>query len=161
MIVYRVCKKEEIDTILNDHNFQNVGKFCQINDNLNTHSYADNKRYIHFFKDKASIFYVDLTQDMFICTYNIPNYLLEKFYGVGFYLDRFAEESLEVEELDEYAIENEFINFDYLLKIERILEPLSASDYYSHNAKTETVYFNSEIINNLSNQDDCTKALVR
>lgn len=96
---------------------------------------------------------------MFICTYDIPNYLLEKHYGVGFYLDRFNFRKLE--KVSEYAIENEFINFNYLLKIERILEYIDIEDYMSDNisSKIETIYLNSEIINKLSNQDNRDKIL--
>lgn len=159
MIVYRICKKEEIKHILNDKNFKNVGKTFEINENANTHLYINDKKYIHFFKDKDSIFYLGTTADMYICTYDIPNYLLETHYGIGFYLDKFNFKNLE--KVSEYAIENEFINFNQLLKIERILEYIDIDDYMSDDisSKIETIYLNNQIINKLSNQVDCGKIL--
>lgn len=159
MIVYRICKKDEINIILNDKSFQNVGKVCEINENINTHLYIDNKKYIHFFKDKDSIFYLDTTPDMFICTYDIPSYLLEKHYGIGFYLDKFNFRNLE--KVSEYAIENEFINFNHLLKIERLLEYIDIEDYIYEDisSKIETIYVNIQSINKLSNQVNCNKIL--
>ena len=49
MVVYRICKKEEIEHIFNDKNFKNVGKIFEINKNTNTHLYTADKKYIHFF----------------------------------------------------------------------------------------------------------------
>ena len=40
MIVYRLCKKDEIDNLLNDKSLQNVGIICEINNKINTHLYT-------------------------------------------------------------------------------------------------------------------------
>ena len=159
MIVYRICKKDEIDIILNDKTFQKIGKVCEINKSINTHLYINNKKYIHFFKDKDSIFYLDTTADMYICTYDIPNYLLETHYGIGLYLDKFNFKNLE--KVSEYAIENEFINFNQLLKIERILEYIDIDDYMYDDisSKIEIIYLNSQMINKLSNSVDSDNLL--
>ncbi|MBQ2946508.1 MAG: HD domain-containing protein [Bacilli bacterium] len=159
MVVYRICKKEEIEHIFNDKNFKNVGKSFEINKNTNTHLYTADKKYIHFFKDKDSIFYLDTCADMYICTYCIPDSLLESHYGVGFYLDRTDFRTLE--KVSEYAIENEFINFNQLLKIERIKEYIDIEDYiyYDITSKIETIYLSNEIVNKLSSKVDFNKIL--
>jgi len=159
MIVYRICSKDEIEMIFRDKLFHNIGNFFEINKNTNTHLYKNNKKYIHFFKDFNSIFYLDTTPDMFICTYDIPNYLLGKHYGEGFYLDCFNCRSLQ--KVSEYAIENEFINFNYLLKIDKILEFIDIEDYmYSDiTSKIETIYLNKNKINKFSNQENYNKTL--
>ena len=153
MVVYRICKKEEIEHIFNDKNFKNVGKTFEINKNTNTHLYTADKKYIHFFKDKDSIFYLDTCADMYICTYCIPDSLLERHYGVGFYLDRTNFRTLE--KVSEYAIENELINFNQLLKIERIKEYIDIEDYiyYDITSKIQTIYLSNEIINKLSSKE--------
>lgn len=159
MLVYRICKKDEIDMIFNDRNFKNVGKVCKINDNINTHVYKNNKKYIHFFKNKDSIFYLNTTKEMYVCTYDIPIYLLETHYGVGFYLDKFNFRNLE--KVSEYAIENESISFNYLLRIEKILEYIDIDDYMHDDisSKIETIYLSNQMINKISNQVDFDKIL--
>lgn len=159
MIVYRICKKEEIDKIFHDRSFQNVGKVCERNERTNTHLYVKNKKYMHFFKDKESIFYLETTKDMFICTYDIPNYLLEKHSGVGFYYDMFNFKNLE--EVSEYAIESELINYDYLLKVEEILEYIDIEEYMDGDvsSRIKTIYLNRRFINKLSNEENCNKIL--
>ena len=159
MIVYRICKKKEIDMILNEKNFYNIGKTYEINEKVNTHQYKNNQKYIHFFKNKDSIFYLNITQDMFICTYDIPLYLLVKHYGTGFYLDRFNFTNLEI--VKEYAIENELIDFNYLLKIERLVEYIDIENYMYDDisSKIETIYINTQVINELSNQVECNNLL--
>lgn len=56
MIVYGICKKNEIDMILNEKNFQNIGKTYEINEKVNTHQYKNNQKYIHFLKTKIAFF---------------------------------------------------------------------------------------------------------
>ena len=144
MLVYRVCDKSEINNIFNDRNYTNVGKICNINENLNTYQYEDNKKYIHFFKDFDSIFYVDTTENHFICTYNIPKYLLEQNTGIGFYLDRINLKKQE--KVSEYAIENKKINFNYLQNVQRIFNYIDIFDYIDGDIsdKIENYYINKD-----------------
>lgn len=159
MLVYRICQKNEIETILKDKTFINAGKYYEINNKKNTHKYLINKKYIHFFKDKDSIFYLNTDAKMYICTYNIPNHLLETHYGIGYYLDRIYYKNLE--KVDEYAIENEFISFNYLLKIEKIIKYIDIEDYINNDisSKIEIIYLNNQIVNNISIKDNKNKIL--
>ena len=154
MIVYRICSKNEIEMIFQEQSFCNVGNFFKTNKNINTHLYQENKKYIHFFKDFDSIFYLNTTSNMFICTYNIPNYLLEEKSGEGFYPDYFNHTSLQ--KVCEFAIENEYINFNYLLKIDKILDFIDIEDYlyYDISDKIKTIYPNYS--NNKLGQNDKT-----
>lgn len=155
MIVYRLCKKEEIAILFCDKSFQNIGKVCEINSEINTHFYEPEKKYIHFFKNKGDIFYLDVKQDMFICTYDVPSYLLQRYSGIGFYYDRYNFRNLE--HVTEYAIENEYIDFNYLIKIEKILEFIDIDDYMYDDisSKIDTIYLNPDIINKISNKCNC------
>ncbi len=159
MIVYRICKEEEIEHILNDKNFKNIGKTFKPNQAINTHLYKTNKNYIHFFKNIDSIFYLNTYANIYICTYCIPDNLLEEHYGIGYYLDRTNFNTLE--KVPEYAIENEFIHFNQLLKIERIKEYIDIEDYiyYDISPKIETIYLSNEITSKLSNTYDWNKIL--
>ena len=77
MLVYRVCSGAEIIKLFNDGNFSNVGNFFKKN-TLNTHDYKSDKKYLHFFQNIESVIYVE-TKGKFLCTYDIPNEMLEKY----------------------------------------------------------------------------------
>ena len=42
MLVYRVCRKDEIDKIFRDYNYTEIGSFCK-NEDKNNHKYESNK----------------------------------------------------------------------------------------------------------------------
>ena len=150
MLVYRLCNKKEIDIILNDKSFENVGKVCKKNSNVNTHSYIDNKKYLHFFKDKDSIFYLNTSKDMCICIYDVPKDLLEESEGKGCYFDNFNFRDKCI--ITEYAIETSSIYFNYLLKIDKILDYIDIEEclYDDIFSKTETLYISDSIKNKLN-----------
>ena len=133
MEVYRICNKEEIDTLLNDKDFINVGKeghiFIQqqIKDDTNNHNYEPNEKYLHFFKNYHSIFYLNTNEGYYICTYNIPDEILKDGYGIGYYWD-FINFSHQVN-AEEYAINIKNLKFDYLEKIDEITEYIDVEDY--------------------------------
>lgn len=129
MLVYRICSKHEIEQILNYNEFTAIGNYglTYLNDYKNSHKYKLNKLYLHFFKNKDSIFYMDTSKDRFICTYDIPEDILKTGMGIGKYLDYFNFSHLL--NVCEYAIESSLINFEYLLKIERINKYIDIEDY--------------------------------
>lgn len=159
MLVYRICKKDEIENILRNRGFYNVGKNFHIDKKKNTHPYENDKKYLHFFKNKDSIFYLNTDVNYFICTYDIPNHLLAKNVGIGFYLDRTNFDKLE--EVEEFAIESKQIKFDYLLKIEAILDNIDFEDYIFEDIayKVETIYSYNAFLEYLSNNDGKCKIL--
>ena len=116
MKLYRLCDKNEVYTIINDKSFENIGKKFKDNPKKNTHHYNNNKKYLHFFENKDSLIYLNLSSNKYICYYDIPdNIILEK-RGFGLYLDYVHFRNIIL--VPEYAIENEFLKFEYLKKIE-------------------------------------------
>lgn len=124
MLVYRVCSSEEIIKLFNDGNFSNIGNYFNEN-KLNTHNYNSDKKYLHFFQNIENVIYVE-TKGRFLCTYDIPNEILEKYKGFGNYLDSFNFSSLV--SILEYAIEVDEMDFEYLESIDRINSCLEFED---------------------------------
>ena len=126
MLVYRICNQEEKDILLSRKSFDNIGKLCSIDNKKNTHNYKYGKKYIHFFKDIDSIFYLKTTKNHYICTYDIYDELLINYKAVGFYLDRMF--LRKIDSVIEYALESDLIHFDYLCSIDRIDEDIDFDD---------------------------------
>ena len=117
MRVYRCIKLYEIISM-----YKNEKNKKFYNSDLNTHVYDEGKEYIHFFKyNNFANYYFDSKKegydkenDNFILfmTANIPNEILEKYKGFGFY-------SLNGEEIlmPEYAIPVEEFSSDYIVDI--------------------------------------------
>ena len=133
MKVYRICNKEEVNALLNDKDFSNVGKegliFIQqqIKDDTNNHNYEPKEKYLHFFKSLHSIFYLNTNEGYYICTYDIPDEVLKDGSGIGKYWD-FMNFSHLVN-VEEYAINIKNLKFDYLEKIDEITEYIDVEDY--------------------------------
>ena len=140
MYVYRICKGEEIQSILKNKSFDDVGCSCVIDSKLNNHNYITSIKYVHFFEDYDSIFYLNVTRGYYICTYNIPNDILEKHKGIGNYLDRMFMEKLEC--VTEYAVPNECLKFEYLQKVDKVVNFVEFEDflYDEYDNKVSTVY---------------------
>lgn len=140
MNVYRLCNESEINEILNTKSFINTGKICNNNVKLNNHKYKSNQRYLHFFRNKDSLFYLNLKQGTYICIYDIPIELLEKYNGIGYYLDILFMEKLEG--ITEYAIPSDEIVFNYLQKVDKVINYIDFEDSFNFNYKNklETVY---------------------
>ena len=66
MLVYRICKKDEIDNILNNKSFVNVGNNYNYSC-INNHNYNENKKYLHFFLNLDSILYLRTLKDRYLC----------------------------------------------------------------------------------------------
>ena len=132
MNIYRICNRYEIDQIFNNEDFSNIGglgiKYIQYkeNKNINEHEYNPNKRYLHFFKSKDSIIYWNTLKDNYICTYNIPEYILDNHLKNGIYLNPFNFKKRVY--IPEYAIESNKIKKDYLIKVEKIKEDIDICD---------------------------------
>ena len=78
MLVYRICKKSELERIFEDTNFTSVGYNFPVFD-LNIHNYTENSKYLHFFLKKESIFYLRTLKDRYICIYDIPEDILNRY----------------------------------------------------------------------------------
>lgn len=143
MKVYRLCKEAEINYILKNKDFKNIGNFFNNDKKKNNHSYRAGKKYLHFFKDLKSILYLNSTKGHFICTYNIPDNILNQRNGFGQYLDYINFKTLHL--VSEYAVENDLIQFGFLTKIDKIIQDLDYEDlYYNPDFKglIESIYEN-------------------
>lgn len=125
MELYRVCKEDELDNLFNDIDTSNIGRYCYPSC-VNTHMYDLNKKYLHFFTKFSDIFYLNLRKGYYICEYNIPDNILEGRFGTGRYTDLIKFKScIDVEEC---ILENNEINFDYLVKVYKIKEKMDIED---------------------------------
>ena len=140
MLVYRLCQEKEINEIMDNKSFDNVGRHYTVNNRVNTHNYRDDKKYLHFFKDRDSIFYCSTSSGNYICTYDIPNDVLLEGKGIGHFLDRISFKHLQ--DAEEYAIITDNLSFDYLEKVELIKESMDVEDllFNEMDDKLETIY---------------------
>ena len=140
MLVYRICNNIEISKLLTNKSLSEIGKTYKIDKLKNTHNYKSNIKYIHFFKEFDSVFYLNTNKNHYICTYNIPDYLLDNNLGLGYYLDRTFLRS--IDNVHEYVIDSNIVLFDYLIKIDKIISNIDFDDYLysSYQNKLETIY---------------------
>lgn len=139
MLLYRLCKEEEISKILTTKKITVVGKYCQNTHKLNTHVYQKNQKYLHFFLEEYEIINLNPKKDKYICTYDIPKELVDQYLGFGYYRSIFDLESLN--KIKECAIPCELIVFSNLLKVEKIKEYLDIESYLNDiNDYKEIIY---------------------
>ena len=131
MLVYRLSSLEEINELFDSKNISNICKTFTPSKKKNNFKYDPNKRYIHFFKDFESTFYLNLDKDKYICVYDIPELTLERNKGMGIYLDR--EFMNKIDMVREYAIPSEEMDYSYLKSVHRILEYIDYCDYLEDN----------------------------
>ena len=126
MLVYRICKKNEIEKIFKEKSFENIGRYFEKNSSLNNHNYEDVYRYMHFFDDKVNILYLNLSNH-YLCTYDIPEDILCKYVGIGYYWGfEFLDKLYEVRE---YAVKSEEINISFLKQVDYIKDFFEFDDY--------------------------------
>lgn len=125
MLIYRVCNKLEITNLINNRNFDKIGSNNYFNNNYNNHNYLPNTFYMHFFKNKEDIFYLSNTLKRFICTFDIDENLLNKYQGIGKYINKI---NLRKDDyVIEYAIPSNLISLVNLKSIEVL--PLNFNYY--------------------------------
>ena len=140
MIVYRISKLEEIKKILSNKSLEGIGKYFEESSKLSTHKYL-NKPYLHFFHNLDSIFYLRTLKDRYLCIYDIPEEVLEKNVGLGYYLDYFSLRGKR--KVKEYAISIEDLEYEYLKEINYIKEFIDLDNYFYYNDLNEkmlTIY---------------------
>lgn len=140
MLVYRICVKEEIDSIMKNKSLNQVAMYYVINHKINTFDYYKNKKYIHFYENYGDVFYYDSNEKKYICTYDIDKEILNNSQGYGYYLDRFAFKHYQ--KVKEYAVESDLIDFSNLIKVEVIKSPIFYDEYLDdcYQDKIKTIY---------------------
>ncbi len=128
MIVYRVCNIDEID-LLNGGNFLDIGKEYSrdIMKDTNTHMYKDRVKYLHFFERIESIMYLRRVNGFYLCYYDIPEDLLDKYKGEGYYVKLDTMDRLV--NVSEFAIPTSYLSMNNLIKIDRINFRIDLDDY--------------------------------
>lgn len=127
MLVYRLCSREEVEHILNTGDFTTVGSLG-VNDGSNTHGYLVDTHYMHFYPLESDVLYRNTCKNSVICTYDIPDDILEMSKGFGTYLD-YTNFTRRVEVL-EYAVRSSVLTIDYLVKAEVLLDDVDYEDFY-------------------------------
>lgn len=140
MIVFRLCKQDEISRILRQKHFFNVGSEFMLAPQNNTHKYTLNKNYMHFFEDEISLLYLSPNQYEYICVYDIPRSILNRSKGNGFYRDFINLKTSH--SVIEYAVLSEKMKFRFLKKVYVVKESLDF-DYYP---SKEEIYNNLDVV---------------
>lgn len=128
MIVYRVCHIDELDELIKG-NFEELGKEYsrEIMKDTNTHMYHDGIKYLHFFERIESIMYLRRVNGFYLCYYDIPEDLLDKGKGEGFYVKLDTMDRLV--NVGEFAIPTSDLSMNNLIKIDRINSRIDLDDY--------------------------------
>ena len=139
MQVFRLCRQDEIKKILTQKSFADVGQIYQNNHELNSHNYRANVKYLHFFKNKIDLLYLNTTAGRFICTYDIPEKLLNESAGQGKYKDYIAFKTLC--QVDEYAIPVNNLKYEHLLAVKQIIKTFDFEDIHENPSEYfQTIY---------------------
>lgn len=128
MIVYRVCHIDELDNLIKGR-FEELGKEYnrEIMKDTNTHMYHDGVKYLHFFERLESIMYLRRVSGFYLCYYDIPEDLLDKGKGEGYYVKLDTMDRLV--NVSEFAIPTSDLSMNNLIKIDRINSRIDL-DYY-------------------------------
>ena len=134
MKVYRLCRKEEIISILKNQNFDGVGQECIQDETINTHKYKNDKKYLHFFPKFDDLLYLNTTEGHYICIYDIEDEILEQTKGIGKYVDFIK--FMNLVDIEEYAIETSSLDIKNLLCVFKIEKFIDYEDlWFDHSLK--------------------------
>lgn len=140
MLVYRICTQKEVDYILDNKDFNGVGSPSTAFGN-NTHQYEEGYNYLHFFARKSSILlHWRNTTGYYLCTYDIPESILNEHFGTGSYPIHFIYGMGIYTDLKEYAIPTFEMDFNFLRKIEILNQELEPLNLLPFNSRTTTIY---------------------
>lgn len=126
MKVYRLCRRSELESIVQNKSFSGVGKKYEINENKNNHKYSPNQKYLHFFKNSESVMYLNTLKGRFIAVYDLPEPLLERRKGLGIYLSFLTFSNPRT--VEEYAISTKQLNIKNLIAVYEIVKDIDYED---------------------------------
>ncbi len=144
MLVYRLCNEIEAQRLLNGETFQNIGKHFKKRKKANNFDYNENETYLHFFRKFDNIFYLKVREGKCICTYDIPDEILKVSEGTGRYHNYMFPDM--IDDVPEYAINCNMLNYDYLIKIDKFIVYANHEDYFEDITLSnvlETIYQNN------------------
>ena len=137
MKVYRLCRRKEIESIVQNKNFSGVGKKFVADENKNNHKYSSTKKYLHFFKHSASLLYLNTLKGRYIAIYDLPETLLERRKGLGKYVDFVSFSNLRT--IEEYAISTKQLEIKNLVAVYEIVKDLDYEDIWHGEAHSNFV----------------------
>lgn len=118
--LYRLCNQKEIESILKTRSLHDVGSLMVTDYRKNNFDYTAGVRYLHFFKKKEDILYLNCSKGKYICTYHVPEKLVMEHSGFGKYLDSMFLRDLK--EVEEVALPNFLVDYNYLEVVERLID---------------------------------------
>ncbi|MDE5539154.1 MAG: hypothetical protein K2J20_01560, partial [Bacilli bacterium] len=124
--IYRACSREEVDYLLDNGDIKEMGSFCCYL-GCNSHKAEIGCKYLYFFLSKKAILYMCPEEGMCVCTYDIPEDVLAKYEGVGYYSD-YIRGTLIIS-VKEFAVKSEEMKFEYLKKAELLLKDIDYRDF--------------------------------
>jgi len=144
MLVYRVCGIEEINYIIDNGNFSTIGSLGKSTE-ANNHNYQYGCNYMHFFLNMHDINYISSEKGSCICTYDIPKEVLDRYCGVGKYIDfiDFKKRTYVVE----FAIKSEEMRLEYLKRADVLTTFVNYEDFFNGGLDSslyETIYDSSK-----------------
>lgn len=138
MRVYRYLSKTELDAIL-EGRIEDIGQFYTRHNHqeINTHHYKDNVRYLHFFKNKDNIKYIKRVDflpfdDYYIGEFNIPALQLIQSVGFGYYAESGYKYG-DVSKVMEFALPVDKMKREYLINYSLINPSKTESDKWINN----------------------------
>lgn len=152
MKVYRLCNQTEIDKILKDESFENVGSFYQNNSEKTSLKYEKDKKYLHFFNDKYSTLYLGCKKGQFICTYDIPDKIIKQRLGYGNYKNIVNPDTIDL--VPEYAMETDLLKFEQLSSVGKLVKDIDFKDFFFNPYFKGLIenYYNRENVKGLGNE---------
>lgn len=138
MIVYSLCKNDEYMKIITECSLSNIGKLMQTS-NKNTYNYLPKTKYLHFFKNYFDMFHLKgcINKDMYITFYDIPYIILNNNISTGLYYNYFSD--LTITKINEYAIPVDDLNYNYLVRIDKILEKIEIEELLDNDFKNKII----------------------
>ncbi len=136
MLVYRICGEDEAIRVLNGDDFNHIGKPVK-----KFRGEYDFDNYLPFFIAVYNMFYLKDLVGKFICAYDIPEEILAVSKDTECY-QNFAHPHA-VDNINQYLVNCDLLSHDYLVSMERIVEPITFVDYFHDSSTvnfTETIY---------------------
>lgn len=154
VLVYRVCSKNEVALILNSTSFDNIGT-KEIFGKFDGRQSFRNELHIHFFPSIDNILYMIDGDHKYLCIYDLPLDILEKYKGYGDYCynGHYKYNVLE------YAVPSREMSFSYLKSIYVLLRDIDEYDFYYNQmvaSAAEKIYDKSGVMMRQRKKEECS-----
>ena len=131
MKIYRLCKEKELKKIFFSNSFKNTGNYFIKKNLINTHEYKSSVKYLHFFKDINDVLFINPEEGMYIYEMDLDSAFLKQYFGYGFYRDLLLYDRCSY--IEEYAIDERFLNIDDVCSVHKVVKEITKRDYIERN----------------------------